>query len=139
MSVSAAAKLTLKDYKSDLHNDWCPGCALPSTRIMTRDGIKRIDSIEVGDRVLGHDGAYHRVTEVMSHWHPAPLHRLTVRNLGDVTLTDDHPVFILRGDDASDDRTNPRQCVPVRDVQAGDYVAHPVPDDTFDAQLRILH
>ena len=26
MSVSAPAKLTLKDYKSDLHNDWCPGC-----------------------------------------------------------------------------------------------------------------
>src|SRR5438477_465619 len=26
MSVSAPVKLTLKDYKSDLHNDWCPGC-----------------------------------------------------------------------------------------------------------------
>src|SRR2546427_2436131 len=27
MSINAPAKpLTLKDYKSDLHNDWCPGC-----------------------------------------------------------------------------------------------------------------
>ncbi len=26
MSVSAPVKLTIKDYKSDLHNDWCPGC-----------------------------------------------------------------------------------------------------------------
>src|SRR5438093_7576952 len=26
MSVDAPVKLTLKDYKSDLHNDWCPGC-----------------------------------------------------------------------------------------------------------------
>ena len=25
MSVSAPAKLTIKDYKSDLHNDWCVG------------------------------------------------------------------------------------------------------------------
>src|SRR5687767_8861905 len=26
MSVNAPVKFTLKDYKSDLHNDWCPGC-----------------------------------------------------------------------------------------------------------------
>src|SRR5256712_12775138 len=26
MSVDAPVKFTLKDYKSDLHNDWCPGC-----------------------------------------------------------------------------------------------------------------
>src|ERR1700716_3123411 len=27
MSINAPAKpITLKDYKSDLHNDWCPGC-----------------------------------------------------------------------------------------------------------------
>src|SRR2546430_15871806 len=27
MSINTPAKpITLKDYKSDLHNDWCPGC-----------------------------------------------------------------------------------------------------------------
>src|SRR5881296_4661969 len=27
MSINAPAKpLSIKDYKSDLHNDWCPGC-----------------------------------------------------------------------------------------------------------------
>src|SRR5258705_4013573 len=26
MSISAPVKLTIKDYKSDLHNDWCVGC-----------------------------------------------------------------------------------------------------------------
>src|SRR6266545_3129686 len=26
MSVSAPTKLTIKDYKSELHNDWCAGC-----------------------------------------------------------------------------------------------------------------
>src|SRR2546428_2266654 len=26
MSISAPVKLTIKDYKSELHNDWCPGC-----------------------------------------------------------------------------------------------------------------
>jgi hypothetical protein len=26
MSVNAPVKLTMKDYKSELHNDWCAGC-----------------------------------------------------------------------------------------------------------------
>ena len=27
MSINTPAKpLAIKDYKSDLHNDWCPGC-----------------------------------------------------------------------------------------------------------------
>src|SRR2546430_17531230 len=26
MSVNAPVKLTIKDYKSELHNDWCAGC-----------------------------------------------------------------------------------------------------------------
>ena len=26
MSANAPVKLTIKDYKSELHNDWCAGC-----------------------------------------------------------------------------------------------------------------
>jgi 2-oxoglutarate ferredoxin oxidoreductase subunit beta len=52
-----------------------------------------IAEVKVGDVVLGHDGAPHRVTEVMSHWHEAPMQRLGVQFLGDVVLTDDHPVW----------------------------------------------
>src|SRR5205814_9254374 len=92
-SVSAPVKLTIKDYKSELHNDWCPGCVSPSTRIITRTGSAAIADVKVGDDVLGHDGAYHRVTEVMSHWHDAPMQRVAFQFLGDVVLTDDHPVW----------------------------------------------
>ena len=104
MSINAPAKaLTLKDYKSDLHNDWCPGCVTPATRIVMGDGITRpIAEVKVGDSVLGHDGKAHRVTEVMSHWHPDTLHRISVSGRGAVTLTADHPVYITRIDPVSD-------------------------------------
>ncbi len=59
MSVSAPVKLTIKDYKSELHNDWCPGCVAPATRILTRAGSAPIADIKVDDDVLGHDGKYH--------------------------------------------------------------------------------
>jgi len=41
MSVSAPVKLTIKDYKSELHNDWCPGCLRPETPIVMADGTRQ--------------------------------------------------------------------------------------------------
>src|SRR5690348_1707089 len=96
MSVSAPVKLTIKDYKSELHNDWCVGCVAPATRILTRGGSAPIADIKVGDEVLGHDGKYHRVAELFSHWHEAPVRRVEVMGLGEVILTDDHPMYVAK-------------------------------------------
>ncbi len=121
MSVSAPVKLTIKDYKSELHNDWCPGCVAPATRILTRSGSSAIADVKVGDSVLGHDGKYHRVSEVMSHWHDAPMQRVTIQFLGAVTLTDDHPVWsavIVGGKRIMDWRH-------AGDMRPGDLIAYP--------------
>jgi len=127
MSVSAPTKLAIKDYKADLHNDWCPGCVVPSTRIVTRAGNKPIAEIAVGDRVLGHDGDYHKVTEVMSHWHPAPLRRLVVQGLGETLLTDDHPVYVVRRRNAHKTNTEYNaEWSRADQVRRGDYVAYPI-------------
>ena len=95
MSINSPAKpLSLKDYKSDLHNDWCPGCLGPDTLIVLGDGSrKQIRDIVIGEFVLGHDGKPHRVAEVMSHWHPDTVQRLFVRFLGAIVITADHPVY----------------------------------------------
>src|SRR5438132_416758 len=133
MSVSAPVKLTIKDYKSDLHNDWCPGCVAPATRIVTRAGSAPIADIKVGDEVLGHDGAFHRVTETMSHWHEAPMRRVTVQGLGDLTVTDDHPVYTVKR--ARRHATNARyepDWTLAKDVKRGDYVGFPIPMDSAD-------
>ena len=125
MSINAPAKpLTLKDYKSDLHNDWCPGCVAPATPIVTRDGERPISEIRVGDEVLGHDGAFHRVTEVMSHWHPGTLHRVAVSGRGAVTLTADHPVYVARIDPLAE--TIRFEWVVAADLVAGDQVMKPL-------------
>ncbi len=111
---------TIKDYKSELHNDWCPGCVIPSTPIVTRSGKRPISEIAVGDEVLGHDGEYHRVTGVMSHWHPASLRRIQIRGLGSVTLTDDHPVYVARRDGVM----GLPQWVRADEVKVGDEIAY---------------
>ena len=134
MSVDTPAvpvKFTLKDYKSDLHNDWCPGCIAPSTAILTPDGARPIAEIRVGDLVLGHDRAYHRVTEVMSHQHDGTLRRLVVKNFGEVLLTNDHPVYAVRRQiQRRHNTTFVPEWIPAEQVRPGDYVAYPVDVET---------
>ncbi len=133
MTVTAPLKLAPKDYKSDLHNDWCPGCLAPDTRIVTLEGTTPISEIRVGDLVLAHDGKFHPVTEVTSHWHEAAMHRLTVKAFGHVVLTPDHPVYVVRRERAR--RVNTSflpEWVEAKDVRFGDYVAYPVPEHAFD-------
>jgi len=137
MSVEAPAKkLAVKDYKSDLHNDWCPGCIAPHTRIVTREGMKAIADVAVGELVLAHDGRYHRVTEVMSHRHDASMHRLTIRYLGDVILTPDHPVYVAvpAADRAATYRL---EWVQARDVRVGALVAYPPAEDPAAELVRV--
>ncbi len=122
MSVSTPTKLTIKDYKSELHNVWCAGCVLPSTGIITPSGKRPIAEIRVGDDVLGHDGRYHRVTEVMSHEHPAALHHVTVEGLGTVVLTSDHPIYMARTDAVSG--VVRFEWSPADEVKVGDEIAY---------------
>src|SRR5512140_3290064 len=136
MSTSAPVKLTIKDYKADLHNDWCPGCVAPATRILTRGGSAPIVNVKVGDEVLGHDAKYHRVTEVMSHWHDAPMRRLTVHGLGDVVLTDDHPVYVAKRRRRATNASYAPDWTRAEDVKRGDYVGCHIPVDG-DAEPRL--
>ena len=123
MSVSAPVKLTLKEYKSDLHNDWCPGCVSPHTRIVMGDGSRRpISEVRIGDSVLTHDGKAHRVSDVMSHWHPDTMRRLSVA-AGSIIITADHPVYVARIDRVSESMRF--EWVPAGRVMPGDLVMRP--------------
>ena len=124
MSVSAPVKLTIKDYKSELHNDWCPGCLAPETEIVLANGATRaIRDVVVGDLVLSHDGRAHRVSEVMSHWHPDTMRRLSFATAGTLTLTADHPVYVARIDRAAESMRY--EWMPAGAVAAGDLVVRP--------------
>src|SRR5438309_11150030 len=93
----APVKFTIKDYKSDLHNDWCPGCIAPDSRIVMADGSnRRIAAIVTGDRVLGHDGEPHAVLQATSHRHDDTMRRIEVSGHGELIITRDHPMFVVR-------------------------------------------
>ena len=127
MSVNAPVKLTIKDYKSELHNDWCAGCVAPDTRIVMEDSTSRpISEVRVGDRVLGHDGKGHVVTEVMSHLHQDTLHRVRVKCFGELFITSDHPMYVARRQRRKRVNTTfAPEWIAVGEVKPGDYLAYP--------------
>src|SRR6266508_3360233 len=128
MSVEAPVKkFAIKDYKSDLHNDWCPGCLSPDTLIAMADGLwKPIRDVVTGDQVIAHDGKPHRVTETMSHWHPDSMHRVSVQCFGTITLTPDHPMYVVRRQRRKRVNTEWNATwIRADEVKPGDYVAYP--------------
>ena len=42
-------------------------CFVAGTQVRTKDGLKNIEDIKVGDEVITHTGDWHKVTDVMSH------------------------------------------------------------------------
>ncbi len=128
-----------QDYKTDVHNNWCPGCVLPGSLIHTNPDVKPIESIKEGDRVLGWDGRYHRVTEVFSHGHQGMMYKIRAKCLGEVTLTPEHPVLIAK-------RVHPKRHNETFEliweradqIEKGDYLAYPIPAEVVSIEsLRL--
>ena len=128
-----------QDYKTDVHNNWCPGCVLPGSLIHTNPDVKPIEAIKEGDRVLGWDGRYHRVTEVFSHRHQGMMYKIRAKCLGEVTLTPEHPVLIAQ-------RVHPKRhnqkfeliWERADQIEKGDYLAYPIPADVVPIEsLRL--
>jgi 2-oxoglutarate ferredoxin oxidoreductase subunit beta len=127
--------LKLGDYKTDVHNDWCPGCVLPDTLLHCNPSVKQIQRVRVGERVLGRDGFYHKVSEVMAHIHRGKVFKIITKCFGTTYLTDEHPVLIVR-------RVHPKlhnkkfDAIWTRadQIEEKDYVVYPIQKEQVDRE-----
>ena len=70
-------------------------CLAPETRIETRDGVKLITEVKVGDEVLTHTGRYRRVRACARRWYRGSICRLTIEGTDEaVRVTPEHPVYV---------------------------------------------
>jgi nucleotide sugar dehydrogenase len=70
-------------------------CLLPSALVQTIEGLKRIDSIKIGDLVLSHDGRYHRVTKIFQRNFNGKLIKITPEGFpkSPLLVTPEHPIW----------------------------------------------
>lgn len=91
-------------------------CFTAGMRVTTREGLKRIAELEVGDLVLTHSGRYRPVTGVFQRPYQGKLLRVRVKLIGTpLEMTPEHPVL------------TPRGWVEARHLQVGDLVAIGIP------------
>ncbi len=135
--------LIIADEDSYVH--YVEGCLPAGELIEMADGTWRaIEQVKVGDHVLGHDGRPHRVTAFQMRDLNGRLHTLTPMSPANAfSVTDEHPVLIVRRSDAPAQRkprngwrpegdsrkliTTPPQWVAAKDVREGDFLVFPKP------------
>lgn len=71
------------------------GCFHPNTEIITKDGIKRICDMKVGDEVLTHKGEYKSVKSIIKPFENSKL--LKINN--NVTCTENHKFYVINKED----------------------------------------
>ncbi len=125
----------LSDYKTEVHNDWCPGCVLPDTLIHCNPSIKQIQQVSVGERVLGRDGLYHKVGEVMTHIHRGRLFKIITKCFGTTLLTEEHPVLIVRREHQKlHNKKFDAIWMRADQIKTKDYVVYPIQKEELDRE-----
>jgi len=72
-----------------------PVCVLPETMVFCNDHIKPISEVDVGERVLSHDGGYHNVKRIFRRRYSGEI--ITLKNkLGVTALTPDHHILAIK-------------------------------------------
>lgn len=70
-----------------------PPCFVKGTKVMTYEGIKNIEDIQVGDMVLTHKGRYRAVKDVMCKI-TDKIATVKTRNSGIIECTPNHPFYV---------------------------------------------
>ena len=72
-------------------------CFAGDMNVITSSGLKRIDSITVGDKVLSHDGKFHNVNAVMEREYVGDLYKLSSIKFDDIVCTPNHKFLTNNG------------------------------------------
>ena len=103
--------------------------------VYTQFGPRAINEIVYGDRVLGEDGAYHRVLRVLEHRYTGKLWHVGAMTGEEITVTGSQRVRVARclkgGQDA---RRVPPQWLDVCDLLVGDHLMLSLPTHVEDIE-----
>ena len=70
-------------------------CLEPSTLIQTDTGLREIQDVLIGDKVLTHKGRFRSVTRVMRRHYEGPIVKVSSYGLtGNTRITPEHPIWV---------------------------------------------
>lgn len=116
-------------------------CFDPTTPMYTANGVKSIESINIGDLVLGKSGNYKPVMDVMSYNQKDDMRIIKVKHgFEPFKVTAGHPFLVLRGNPKGG-RTNPNnfklEWVEAKDLSTDDMIAQVIPKEFTETTLTV--
>lgn len=66
------------------------GCFTPETRVMTKEGYKKIEDISIGDSVITHTGAWKQVIDTMKFYRDE-----SIVSINDIECTKNHEFYVV--------------------------------------------
>lgn len=121
-------------YKAD-SIAWCFGAG---TLVDTPEGVMSIENLKVGEQVVGHDGKFHRIEQVLTRQKETCV--LKAMGIIDTITTEDHPYLVRKRLPNSYHQGKrirnwaPQQWISIRDISRGDMIAIPLKQALIEAE-----
>ncbi len=121
---------------------FCGFCIDPKTPVMVNPGVRTIQEISVGDKVLTHTGEYKPVTKVWDFNYSGPLYRIHVYGKPEPLIcTGDHPILAVSRikSNSKDGRLlkaeGPIDFYKPEQLKVGDYMLSPIVRKEVDIEI----
>ncbi len=105
----------------------CTFCFHPETSIMTKNGVKHIKDIKLGEEILTHNGQYHKNNFIFQRYYSGDLISIKTHNLPEaIKCTPNHKLFAIKKDQ------NEVQFIEAEKLENGDYLTFPIIREIID-------
>lgn len=109
-------------------------CLCPGTKIYTKEGIKNIEDVVVGDLVLTHKGRWKPVNNVITKQFKGMQTKLQIsgysNSVEDYKFVDNHELYVLKN--------NTWKWIGCEELQEGDIVGEPIEKRDYDGQTLAM-
>ena len=113
----------------------CECCLLPEELIYTKEGVKTISNLIVGDYVLDGRGHYSRVTRTFEHDYKGYIYKIKVNGHEPISVTEEHPIFTY------DVATTSSQLIHIRraeHIEKGNFLVFIKPNSGFERKYWLM-
>jgi len=120
-----------------------PVCVTPNTLIYTNNKIDKIANISIGQRVLGHDGFYHKVNSIHKRHYRGEIYSISGRTLGETVVTPEHHILSIKANHLTYKFSSYKSCIvdwhTPEELKKGDLLLYPIPKEVINLKHIALN
>jgi len=100
--------------------------------VLTNNGVKNIENIDVNDKIISREGQYQNILKTFSSQYNGDIYTIKAAGTLSLTCTDEHRILVCgqttvktRKDSSRKEPTKQLEWKSAKDLKAGDYVVYP--------------